>query len=175
MTLIAQNDSGTVTNANTYATRTFADDYFAQVSNSEWSSLSSSDKEKFLAQAFRNMERLYLDQWLGLPLTSNQNSAFPRKGIYKRVYNKCPEEILGIPIFVKQAQCEYANFLINNSFFNPIDYDSSGQVLSESVTAGPVVYSATYSQAGASTIKRIPEADFLLVQFLIAPGTVYRG
>lgn len=174
MTLIAQDDEGTVTNANTYATRSFADDYFAQVANSAWSDLSDSDKDNYLSKAFRNMERLYIDQWLGLAFTSAQNSAFPRKQIYKYNYEKRIEEITGIPVLVKQAQCEYSAFLIENSFFNSVDYNSSGQVLSESVSAGSVSYSATYSSAGVSVVKQIPEADFLLAPFLAPPGCVFR-
>ena len=110
------------------------------------------------------MERLYHPQWKGQILTATQNSDWPRYNAWDSSI-----ELTGIPVALKQAQCEYAIYANSNSFYNEQQYNATGQILSESETVGPISTSTTYSLGGAPTVKFIPDAYYIISR-LIGPA-----
>lgn len=166
MALIVQLDDGSITNANSYCDKTFANAYFLEIGNSTWAALSDSAKDILLIKSFRYMEQQYHNQWKGRILTTTQNSDWPRYNAWDS-----DKELTGIPVALKQAQCEYAIYANSNSFYNEQTYSATGQILSESETVGPISTSTTYSVGGASTVKFIPDAYFIISR-LIRPANM---
>lgn len=102
MTLVVQNDSGTVTNANSYCDIAFADAYHTARGNSTWVAKSDEAKSIDLVKAAQYMDTTY--EYLGVRVLSSQSTIFPRRCIY----DELGTEITGIPTDIKNAQCEYA-------------------------------------------------------------------
>ena len=117
---------------------------------------------------------IYYYQWRGIRSNSIQNTAFPRREIFELTYTDYVE-ITGIPLCLKQSQCEYARFASQNDLTQTPDYsDAQGIISSETISTGDLSTSTTYLPGSAITIKSIPEADFLLSPLLEPPLSVFR-
>lgn len=169
MTLIVQLDDGSITNANSYCDKTFANAYFLEVGNSTWAGLSDSTKDILLIKSFRYIEQAFHANWKGYKLTATQNTDWPRFNVFDFDY-----QLTGIPTCLKQAQCEYSIYANSNSFYNDQTYNSTGQVLSETETVGPISTSTTYAMGGAPIVKFIPDAYFIIARLIQPSNRVTR-
>lgn len=171
-TLIAQDDNGSVSNANTYVLVAFADSYHADINNISWASASDTDKEYALINAWQ-----YID-FVKSPFNGNkrnytvQNTMFPRVNLYFDYVLQS-----GIPVNVKYAQCEYALIALSQALISNPTYDSSGRwIEQESRTVGKISRSITYGAGGGFIInKAYPKADYYLSQFVTGSLGVVRG
>ena len=99
--MIVEDGTG-LTDANSYASVEFADDYFSARGVSEWADLETEVKEQSLIKATDYIDSIF--QWYGKKEFEHQALRFPRVSI--RDYEGA--EIKGIPLCLKQAVCDAA-------------------------------------------------------------------
>ena len=80
MAIVAQNNQGTLTNANSYIETSFADSYFSDRNNTTWSSASVADKEAAIIKAWQYIDTAF--RFAGYEASDTQNTEFPRYEIH---------------------------------------------------------------------------------------------
>lgn len=124
MTVTLDNDMDSTT-ANSYVTAAEADAYFeTRAFTDTWETLSDTEKASELIEACRTLERLY--EFRGTKLVASQALSFPRSWgardpLRPYTYPDILEDDQGIPVVVKNAQCELV-------MARRADVDSSGDV-----------------------------------------------
>jgi hypothetical protein len=168
MALILQNDTGTVTDANSYTDTTFADNYFLLRNNATWAAATVSDKEAAMVRAWQYMDTAF--NYDGYKVTDIQNTEFPRYSIF----NDRGTEILGINFKIKNAQCEFALIALSADLtINQVPINTP-VVKSKMSKADVLQESVTYdTEQGQQTRFYYPQADFWLKDFI--KGTTFRG
>lgn len=175
-TLVVQDDDGSETAANTYISEADADAYFADRNwgtsslAQTWDDATSANKIVALINSWQ-----YIDNWftfLGCRLTEDQNTEWPRSG----VYSECGKYLIeGIPTDLTYAQCEYAVRALSGPLVPDITYDSNKTITKLKQKVGPIETDTTYGGNGYITSRVYPEADALLNQYLQSTGTLVRG
>lgn len=138
--MVVEDGTG-LTDANSYVSVVFADDYFTARGVSEWAALGTDEKkEQFLIKATDYIDSIF--EWNGKREFDHQALRFPRVGL--RDYEGA--EIKGIPTCLKQAVCDAALIANGTELFETAEHN--GDVVSETITT----LSFTYSKQGSRSI-----------------------
>lgn len=92
--------------ANSYVSVVYGDDYFSIRGLASWSALETSKKEILLIKATDYVDNAF--QWRGSKLTKEQSLQFPRKNLI----DDNGFEVEGIPVALMNAVCECASILM---------------------------------------------------------------
>lgn len=167
MTFVPEDGTG-LPNANSYAGLEFADAYFGDRGNTEWSALTPEGKEQSLVRATDYIDRRF--RFIGQPLKPDQALQFPRQGF-------------GLPVNILKAACEYAlrastgPLAPDPAAGDPLD-PNGRSVASYTKTIGPLTTSISYFDkdgVAVSDFPHYPEADALLKDLiLVNQGRVIR-
>lgn len=158
ITLLLQNESGTVDGANTYIDEA----YFADYSEQRGRDLSDYDAEVIKAALVE--ARDFMDNrwdYVGEQSQRDQDTEFPRDN----AYDKNDYVITGIPKSVKKAQAEYAYIrLLQGTPLNPTPTrDATGaRVIQYAESVGPISESKTYASGATVQPPEYPSADSIL-------------
>ena len=130
------------TDANSYVTVDFANDYFSVRGVSDWN-IDTEKKEQLLIKATDFIDNIY--QWLGKKEFESQALRFPRVDL--RDYEGA--EIKGIPLCLKQAVCDAALINMSSELFQT--QEANGDVVSEKIGELAFTYSKTNKEAVTSS------------------------
>jgi hypothetical protein len=168
MALIVQNDSGTITNANSYIDVAYADSYFTARNNVTWSAASTANKEAALVKAWQYIDTAFT--FVGQIATDTQNTEFPR--LY--IYNSAGKELTGIDVKVKNAQCEYAVIALSQDLTINQTPSAQAPIKKEMNKADVVETEVEYDTSkGQPIVYSYPLGDFWLKDFL--GGNTFNG
>lgn len=123
MTLVHEDGTG-LANAESFASVSTADTYFADPGNAAWAVLTTMAKEQALRLATDHMGAMYGALWRGYRKTETQALDWPRVGW------------AGVPVAIERACCELAV----RASEGPLTADEGPQVESEQVGPIGVVY-----------------------------------
>lgn len=171
MALTVQNDSGTVSGANSYITRAFFQSYHDARAN-DYSAYDEAAQDAAIVRATD-----YLDQrfnFIGERLNIDQETQWPRLNGYDRDDNY----VDGIPLEVKKATAEYALIAAAQALNPTPERDATGRkVQSKSEMVGPISESVSYTQGAVFELPKYPAADrILIVRGLVERrGRLHRG
>lgn len=140
--MIVENGTG-LTDANSYVSVEFADDYFSARGVSEWDNLETEKKEQLLIKATDFIDCIY--QWKGKKEFESQALRFPRVNL--RDYEGM--EIKGIPSCLKQAVCDASLLANSGELFETAE--QNGDVVSETITTLSFTYANKGSRKTTST------------------------
>lgn len=166
MALTVEDGTG-LSGANAYVDVAFADAYFLERGNSNWTG-AATDKEVALIVATEYADLRWRRRLKGVPLTRDQALEFPRAGLWDR-YGRSLD---AIPESWKKAVCEYAVQAL------------SGTLMEESVVGGPAVkrkktvvgpLTTEVEYATSATPKAFPKADLLVRPLLAGSGGAVRN
>lgn len=172
MTLILQDDTGTVPDANAYIDVAFFKAYHDARGN-DYSARTDVQIEQDIVNATD-----YLDQrftYVGQRLSGRpQTTEWPRMDAFDRDRYS----VNGIPAEVQEATAEYA-LRAGIAALNPDpDRDETGAAIaSKSESVGPISESITYVSGAVFTMPKYPAADARMYRtgLIRAGGTVLRG
>lgn len=102
-----------VSDANSYASLEFADDYIATNAfvSAQWASLTDDEKEKYLVRASKYLDRMI--QWNGTRMDDESGLRWPRSGVYDADGFEIPDD--QIPLVLQEAVCELASLLASGT------------------------------------------------------------
>lgn len=154
--LVVEDGTGLAT-ANTYATTSFCDTYFAnQGGLAAWTSATTQVRTRALIQATMWIDANYGTRFAGYRQNNTQALEFPRS----LAYDAQGYAIEGIPLALKRATAEMARrWLEDASQLNP-DVAAGSNVTQDTVTVGPITISKTYG-GGKDSEKRFKVVDRL--------------
>lgn len=139
--MIVEDGTG-LSDANSYVSVEFADDYFSARGVSEWSAFEN--KEQILVKATDFIDSIF--QWYGKKEFEGQALRFPRTELYD--YEGLA--VKGVPNCLKQAVCDAALLALNgNDLF--LTKDANGNVVSERIGELAFTYSKTENETVASS------------------------
>lgn len=172
MALIVEDGTG-LANANAYITVEFADAYFADRGNADWSALTTQDKEKAIVKASDYIDVRFATRLRGAKQFDSQSMQFPR------VHVPCAPSG-EVPVFVQRATAEYAVRAHAGPLAPDPTIDPSGRVVvATRKKVGPIDKEVRFSEGGVNTIitfRPYPMADALLACALYAAqGSVMRN
>lgn len=176
MPLVIQNDTGTAVGGNAYIDSSYADSYFVDRNkdDSEWADLDQEVKDAAIMSATSYIDGVNLGKFKGTRLTEDQLTQFPRLNLVD--YDGY--QVNGIPEFLKMATAEYAFRAASSALAPDLEYDDSGIPLkSKKEKIGPIEETTVYQDdvLSPSQIRKYPEADILLGQFLKPGNFLLRG
>ena len=119
----------------TYISLVDADEYFSgRLLVTDWSSLSTTDKQAALRMACRNMNRL---NWQGERADRSQILAWPRSGVLKWHDGDAEIDDDIVPAEIKHVQCEIALWLVRQQGSEEIGQARIVTVPGLSISFGP--------------------------------------
>lgn len=133
------------TDANSYVSVVFADDYFSSRGVTEWTSLTNDAKEQALIRATDYIDNIF--QWCGKQVSSEQSLRFPRVNLKDYEGN----EITGIPNRLKQAVCDVAVIASKDGELF-VTAEQNGDVVSETITTLSFTYSKNERTTTSKTL-----------------------
>jgi len=176
MPLILQDDTGTATGANAYIDSSYADAYFTDRNKDEsmWIDLDQEVKDAAIISATSYIDNSNIGKLRGRKLTKGQTTQFPRLG----VVDFDGFLVDGLPDLLKMATAEYAIRAVVDNLAPDVTYDESGMpVKSKKEKIGPIEETTVYQDdvMTPTQIRKYPEADMLLKQYLYASNYLVRG
>jgi hypothetical protein len=163
-------DGSGLSNATSLCSVAFADEYISFYANAAdraaWAALDDTAKQGALMRGTQYLVMKYDGRWVNRRTNQTQALPWPRSWIQDQ--DGFPLASTDIPPQVKQATCEAALLDMNGTDLIP-NSDPAQNILSESVTAGPVQESITYSgiKTTQPTFRKI---DLLLRTYLVSSG-----
>lgn len=170
MTLIVQDDTGTVVNANGYISRAYFLSYHSDIGTK----ITVDDEIVLVAEAGFSNEQIdaaivdasnYIDilnTYKGDKLADGQTTEFPRECLYDVKGNL----VEGIFLKLKKATAEYALFSIQNVLRFVPTVDASGQqITAKREKVGPIEEETQYAAGGYTYFRSFPMADSYLREF----------
>lgn len=160
MAFVVEDGTG-VANANSYATVEFADAYFEDRGNTDWTG-DDAAKQKVLVRATDYVEGRFGLRFIGEQKTLTQSLSWPR-------YYAAPYEDDVIPLKLQKAVCEYAVRAISGKLAPDLEVTDSGHsVVITKEKVGPIEteYAKANEFAQAAVFRPYPEADMLLAGLL---------
>lgn len=151
MAFIVEDGTG-VANANSYIDVAWADTYFTDRGNTDWTDASTSAKQVALIRATDYIDVTYV--FIGIKASSEQGLEWPRSYAID-IYG---EELTGIPTILKKAVAETAVRALAGELIE--DFDSQGRIKRERVEGAVEV---EYGGDGALQMKSFPYIDRLLM------------
>jgi hypothetical protein len=162
MTTFTLEDGTGVTDATSYVSEAFSDDYLG----SDWAADSAS-KQEALILASEYVDLRWGNRFKSEPLLTTQGLEFPRKYLYDRY----GEQVEGIPDDLKKAVCHYAARSVAGTLYPSPSTTTSNQIKSESTRVGPIATSTTYlNNKSDSSWLSVPLADKFLRQYIYGGG-----
>jgi hypothetical protein len=176
MALVVQNDTGTSIGGNAYVDSTYVDTYVSDrnFETSEWEDLDLEVKNAAIISASSYIDNSNMGKLKGIRLTEAQLTAFPRNGLTD--YDGYTVE--GLPELLKMATSEYAVRAAVGRLAPDVTYDDTGIPLkSKKEKIGPIEETTVYQDdvLSPSQIRKYPEADMLLRQYIFSANYVVRG
>lgn len=173
MAFTVEDETG-LTDANSYADVSFADDYFAERGVDAWTG-STTEKQQALIKGTDYIESRYSGDFGGIiEFPDNpQALSFPRV----QLYDQNNLLVTGIPTKLKQATCEYALRSLSAALLADPTIDESGAgVRSRKSKIGPLEDEVVYtSTSGAVSLPEYPAADNMIQFYLLTrTGAVIR-
>jgi len=165
MAIIVEDGSG-LANANAYIDVAFADAYFTERNDLEWSGLTA-EKEAFIIRATDYIELTFGKRFYGTKFSDSQSLSFPRladDGLTASI----------IPLNLKKACAEYAKIAKTSGLIINPTLPTGGLNVTElsQEVAGAIKKTVKYDTNQNAIIKRpYPTAD-LYLQDLIRPAVV---
>lgn len=182
---IVQTDDGDVAGANAYVDVAYVKQYFLDRGRDLTASPAYTDDQiqVGIVIATDYIDTRWRDRFAGQPLLTpdTQTTEWPRQNIADKYGN----DIEGLPVNLKKACAEYALRAMQNGQLvsdgpTPIvggERQPMGEVLSTSVTVGPITDSKTYAEygggygsgtitTGGDLLPEIPAADMLIEPLL---------
>lgn len=140
--MIVEDGTG-LTDADSYVSVVFADNYFSTRGVASWASLTETQKEQSLIRATDYIDNIF--QWCGKKATAEQSLRFPRANLkdYEGI------EIVGVPTALKQAVCDVAIESSKGTELFEVA-EQNGDVVSETITS----LSFTYSKSERTTTSK---------------------
>ena len=174
--MIVEDGTG-VADANSYTTEAFADLYFTDRGNTDWTSSTSSEKEAALIKATDYIELRFKDRWRGALSPDATTLSFPRLYFYDRrgVYVDFAND--GIPLDIQKATAEYALRALSAELLPDPTVAESGQSVKRTFDkVGPIETEIEYDSGAArpDLIRPYPTADRLLRFWIKGVGGVIR-
>lgn len=153
-------DGTCVPDANCYVSLEFADEYMRNTGKSAWASLDENAKKSYLINATKYIDRTYSKiGWKGQKkYHRRQNLCFPRV----ELFDKDGDEVLGIPVELKEAVCEAGFIATSTTLFTTAS--ASGEVKRKKADALEIEYFSSGESAGGY-ISRFSILDSLLSDF----------
>lgn len=175
ITLIVQNDAGTVQDTNTYITLEYFLEYHAQ----RGVDLSEFDDEEDIKAAIVRGYDFMESQWhyKGERQNREQDSAWPRYDVQDRD----DYDVYGVPKFAKRAQAEYGLIALQRGTplnVTPTPNPNGVRIVQESkAISSAVSKSITYANGGAIAQPEYPTPDNIIRSSgtVITNGTIIRG
>lgn len=118
-------DGTAETNANSYTTVEFADDYAETVTDKtdEWLALEEDKKQRLLVRSSKQLDVRFV--WKGYRVDPNSGLAWPREGVYldgALIPSDC------IPRILQEATVEFALYLMTTDWTAPRDNDQFKEI-----------------------------------------------
>ena len=172
MSLIVQDDSGTVPGANGYLPLQEFKDYH-DARGTGYAGKTDEELEEAIIRATDYVDMRF--NFVGRKRNGrSQATEWPRIGAFDRDRY----HVQGIPDEIKEAVAEYALRALDATLNPDPDRDSSGAILqSKSETVGPISESVTYVASAVFSMPRYPAADQRLIRsgLVRTAGTVLRS
>jgi len=170
MTIVLQDDSGTVIGANAYVDVDYVDAYAINFSmdDSDWADYDDSEKESAIIAATMFIDNSNAGDIKGTRAFQAQSTAFPRINLY----DLDGYQVLGLPGLLKAATAEYSFRAVVESLAPDPVYDDSGlPIKSKKEKIGPLEESVTYQDNDSNSgnvyvAKKYPEAEMLLKNYI---------
>lgn len=155
--------------SNSFTSVEYADVYFADRLNEDWSKLSVNAKQAALLRATAYVCGQY--DFKGVRLTSSQALCFPRKGVTDQNGN-VPK---GIPECVKIVTCELAVRASKGPLIQDPTIDEGGRLVKmKQLRAGPLHKTVEYAGPGEIIeMSRYPAVDQLMCPWLLKTPLVF--
>jgi hypothetical protein len=173
--MIVVEDGNGLPDANSFCDVAFADSYISLYGNAAdraaWAALDTPSKEGSLVRGAQYLTVKYEARWVNYRVNQTQALPWPRAWVTDS--DGFPIASTTIPLQVKQAQCEAALLDMNGTDLIP-NAEPAQNISSESVTAGPVSESITYSGT-KTTQPTFRKIDLLLRMFLTPMGGLRRA
>jgi len=156
MSLNVQNDLGTVSDANSYATIQEFKDYWTD-RGVDYTATSEALITSYLIPALSYQDFRFV--WAGYKTNGrDQTTEFPREDLYD-CSGETPELVSGVPRECKDAQCEYAHIYATQGTLQP-NGSINGNVKRVKRKVGPIEREYEYSPPGeAGAVVAYPQAD----------------
>ena len=171
-TFIVEDGTG-VANANALTTVAFVDEYFDTRGNTVWAAASIDSKQQAIVRSSDYIETAWADLFKGNIEFADQELSFPRVNLFDR-NNRAVE---GMPKKLQQAVSEYSLRALSSSLYIEPTTQANGQLVQkEKKKIAPIEKEITYVEGGSfSTLKDIPEADNLLLEYVSSGDKVIRA
>jgi hypothetical protein len=170
MALVVETGTGSAT-AESFASVADADAYHTKFGNAGWAG-TTGEKEIALRRATRFIESSYSTRWTGERRTSAQALSWPRR--WADTFDGFAINTDVVPVQVRDAVCEIALSALAGDVLTDQLPDTSGSVVSESVSVGPISVSTTYAGGGVVR-KAVLTKSSAILSDLLAGGRVRRG
>lgn len=167
MSLIVQDDSGTVDDANGYITVAFFRSYNRDRCN-DITDFDTVQIEGAIIRATDHLDTTFF--FVGERINTDQRTQWPRLGVEDR-----DDRVrFGIPVEVKEATAEYTRIALQTNEEldpSPVRDDTGRVVQAKREKVGPIEESTTYLSGGTFELPQHPVAD----QKLTRSGLAVRG
>jgi hypothetical protein len=169
MSILVQDDTGSVAGANAYIT---ADEFKAYhtARGNDYSEYATGDIEKAIVRATDFIDERW--DFQGEKLTSSQSTEWPRRDVYIGDYMK-----FGVLTEVKEACAEYAIISASGTELDPSPaVDARGKVVQrKKEKVGPIEEETEYVSGGAPEDPQFPAGDRKLKDLVIKAGSIRRA
>ena len=170
MSIILEDGTGK-SNAETYSSVAFCDDYFSKRGNSVWGNLDDDFKEAGLRNASEYMVGAYRDRWLGRRRLTTQRLDWPRVGVVISDFSTATFGAYGLfqidyQIVPEEVQRACAELAFKWTQTGNLAVDQTQNVIEE--TVGPLTIK--YDQF-SSQIIQYRQVDMILKVLLINGGS----
>ena len=170
MSIVVEDGTGK-SNANSLCSVAVADAYLAIQAATAWAAADNTTKENALMKATQYIETVYRERWKERRWTLAQAFSWPRFNMEDSDGSFIGETV---PLTVQQAVAEVALRVVQGDSLLPDVSTSDANIVSESVTVGPITTSTTYNGA-KSVQKRYNVVEHLLAQWLEPKGRIWRA
>lgn len=171
------------TNSNAYASVAEVDSYISDYArnDSTWASASTSNKERYIAEATQSIDLLWGNRFVGVKFDVDQALKWPRLGGFDREGYELSSSV--IPVAIKRATAELAFKHANiggvttttGDTTNIIpDKDGGGMISEETVKVG-AVESTTKYEGGKRETKWYRKVEMILRPYLTPSGNINRA
>lgn len=166
MAFVVEDGTG-VSNANAYIDLAYANTYFDDRNNDDWTA-TNTKKQAAIIHATDYIDIRWGRLFLGVKEFTANTLEFPRLYLYDQNYNL----VTGIPEKLKQATAEYALRSLTGQLMPDPEVDA-GKIKLKREKVGPIEEETEYAQV-VRDVKPYPFADRLLREFIRSGGGVYR-
>lgn len=161
MAFVVQDDTGSISGANSYIDVTFFSSYHLDRGNVIPDGKTTPDIQAACIKATDHIDRRW--RWASLPYSSQQTTAWPLLGFYDRR----GRDTVGLPFDLKAATAELALLVLQGvplTVNSTVD-ETGRQVRSKREKVGPLEEETVYSGGGAVAWPSFPSVSLLLAPY----------